>query len=209
VFAPLWAERADFFNSKPWRSLWAVTPHERLRLKVMLDASMAYAYGLTFEDYQWLLLETDYPASFLSVKKNTKRLDQKRFWRIDKALDPELRHTVLAQVAFCNLLNLGPDEFFGQNAGEGWLIPQELCLGDFGLGHDDRAGMPLPVASRLGPRFAEWQLDEDVTRSWEECAAHAELVDRIAPRLTKPNDIGANSLSAAEDPTVYRQGCLF
>lgn len=209
LFAPLWAERAEWFNTKPWRGLWAVTTHERLRLKCILDACMAHTYGLTYEDYQWLLLETDYPRSFLASKKNTKTLDQKRFWRIDKELDPELRHTVLSQVAFHDLQQLGLEEFLGQNDGEGWLVPDELRLADFRLGRDERAHESQPVASCLGPRFLDWQLEEDTELSWQECAAHAELIRRIVPiPFSTERTIGASAI-ADEDTANYRQGGLF
>jgi hypothetical protein len=209
LFAPLWADRAEWLKAKPWRGLWAVTPHERVRLKSILDACMAYTYGLTYEDYQWLLLETDHPASFLAIKKNTKSLDQKRFWRIDKHLDPELRHTVLSQVAFHDLLQRGIEEFLSQNDGEGWLIPEELRLADFGLGRDDRANESQTVASRLGPRFLNWQLEEDAAISWKECAAHAELIRRIVPPQDPTDDASSTVLLAAEEPAVYEQGGLF
>ena len=208
LFAPLWTERSEWFNTKPWRGLWAVTAHERLRLKCVLDACMAYTYGLTYEDFQWLLLETDHPASFLASKKNTKKLDQKRFWRIDKELDPELRHTVLSQVAFHDLLQRGVDEFLSQNDGEGWLIPEQLRLADFGLGRDDRSNESHAVASRLGPRFLDWQLEEDTVISWKECAAHAELIRRIVPLQDPTDDASSTVLLAAEEPAVYKQGDL-
>ena len=59
------------------------------------------------------------------------------------------------------------------NDGEGWLLPETLCLSDYGLGHDDRAKEPQPVASRLGPRFFDWQLAQSPEESWRECHLHA------------------------------------
>jgi hypothetical protein len=41
------------------------------------------------------------------------------------------------------------------------------------LGHDDRAKEPQPVASRLGPRFYDWQLAQSPEESWRECELHA------------------------------------
>src|SRR5690606_23251949 len=122
-----------------------------------------------------------HPLEFLRVKANTKSLDQKRFWRIDKDKAPELRHTVLSLVAFHDLQKKGLEAFLAQNDGEGWMIPEYLRLADYGLGHDERAQELQPVASRLGPRFYDWQLNEDVERSWRECAAHAALIRRIVP----------------------------
>ena len=61
------------------------------------------------------------------------------------------------------------------------MLPETLRLADYGLGHDDRAKEPQPVASRLGPRFYDWQLEQSLEESWEECERHAEILDRILP----------------------------
>lgn len=53
------------------------------------------------------------------------------------------------------------------------MLPETLRLADLGLGHDDRATEPQPVASTLGPRFYDWQLSQDAAESWRECALHA------------------------------------
>jgi hypothetical protein len=166
----------------------------------MLDALMACLYGLDADDFAWILKDTDYPLDFLRVKANTQSLDQKRFWRIDKDKDPELRHTVLSLVAFHDLQQKGLDTFLAQNDGEGWLIPEQLRLADYGLGHDDRAREYQLVASRLGPRFYDWQLSEDVERSWQECAAHAELIRRLVPLPE-----AAETSGVAEAATTYKK----
>jgi len=107
---------------------------------------------------------------------------------VGKDQPPELRHTVLAQVAFHNLQAMGLDAFLSQNNGEGWMLPENLCLSDYGLGHDDRARRLQPVASIFGDRFLSWQLNEDVAQSWEECHHHAENIKAIrsifAPKPT-------------------------
>jgi len=110
-------------------------------------------------------------------------LDPKGFWRVDKDKDPELRHTVLTLIAFHDLEEKiracggnreeGIKLFLNQNDGEGWMLPETLCLGDYGLGHDDRAKHPQSVASRLGPRFFDWQLAQSPDESWRECHLHA------------------------------------
>jgi len=102
---------------------------------------------------------------------------------VDKDKDPELRHTVLTLVAFHDLQQKidacggdrekGIEAFFTQNHGEGWMLPETLRLADYGLGHDDRAKVPQPVASRLGPRFLDWQLAQSSEESWRECRLHA------------------------------------
>jgi len=68
---------------------------------------------------------------------------------------------------------MGLEAFLEQNDGEGWMLPENLRLADYGLGRDDRAREPQPVASRLGPRFYPWQLEGSVEESWEECRRHA------------------------------------
>ena len=53
------------------------------------------------------------------------------------------------------------------------MLPETLRLADYGLGHDQRARRPQPVASRLGPRFYDWQLVQSAEESWRECHLHA------------------------------------
>ena len=67
----------------------------------------------------------------------------------------------------------GIEAFLSQNDGEGWMLPETLRLADYGLGHDDRAEQHQPVASRLGPRFYDWQLVQTPEESWRECHLHA------------------------------------
>ena len=33
------------------------------------------------------------------------------------------------------------------------MLPETLRLADYGLGHDERAKDPQPIAGRFGPRF--------------------------------------------------------
>lgn len=110
-------------------------------------------------------------------------LNPKGFWRVDKDKAPELRHTVLTLVAFHDLeekiracggdREKGIEAFLNQNDGEGWMLPETLRLADYGLGHDERAREHQPVASRLGPRFYDWQLAQSAEESWRECHLHA------------------------------------
>ena len=53
------------------------------------------------------------------------------------------------------------------------MLPETLRLADYGLGHDERAEHPQPVASCLGPRFYDWQLVQTAKESWRECHLHA------------------------------------
>ena len=67
----------------------------------------------------------------------------------------------------------GVHDFFTQNEGKGWLLPETICLADYGLGSDDRARRSQPVASRLGPRFYDWQLSQSGEEVWREWHLHA------------------------------------
>ena len=67
----------------------------------------------------------------------------------------------------------GVEAFLSQNHGEGWMLPEALRLADYGLGHDQGARHSQPVASRLGPRFYDWQLVQSAGESSRECHLHA------------------------------------
>ena len=149
-------------------------PAEQLRQQAMIDALIAEIYGLDLSDLKYILRDCDLAEPNGAANG---------FWRVDKERDPELRHTVLTVVAFTDLQekiragggdrDSGIEAFLEQNDGEGWLLPETLCLADYGLGHDDRAKEPQPVASRLGPRFYDWQLAQTPEESWRECHLHA------------------------------------
>jgi hypothetical protein len=207
-----------------WRSSWATSESERLRLRASSDTVALGLYGLGLQDALYVLSECDLPAGMASPNRN----DPKGFWRVDKSKDPELRHTVLTLVAFHDLeekirtcggdREKGIEAFLAQNDGEGWMLPETLRLADYGLGHDERAKHPQPVASRLGPRFYDWQLAQSAEESWRECHLHArnllgeagyrQLLANIEAdkRGDKPNRV-------AEPTTPYgqrdRQGKLF
>ena len=147
---------------------------EALRAGTILDALVASAYGLEADDLAEMLTGCDLPEP---TGKAT------GFWRVDQDKDPELRRTVLTLVAFHDLKakietadgdhDAGIKAFLLQNDGEGWLLPETLCLADYNLGHDDRARHPQPVASRLGPRFYDWQLTQTREESHRETHLHA------------------------------------
>ena len=150
---------------------------EQLRLRVICDAIAASIFRITTSDFGYILSDCDHPLRSLTGLPPTD------FWRVDKNKEPELRHTILALVSFYDLQskidaaggnrNAGIEAFLNQNNGAGWLLPETLCLADYGLGHDDRAKQPQPVASRLGPRFYDWQLVQSADESWRECHLHA------------------------------------
>ena len=134
----------------------------------------ACVLGLNSPELRTILRSCDHPHP---------RGDAKGFWRVDKNKDPELRHTILTLIALHDLESKihaaggdrekGIEAFVTQNDGEGWMLPETLRLADYGLGHDERARHPQPVASRLGPRFYDWQLVQSADESWRECHLHA------------------------------------
>jgi hypothetical protein len=163
----------------PLSRLFALTPHERLRIRCMLDAVMAELHGLSEDDFRWILRDCDHPSEKVCDKPFSRSLDPKGFWRVDKDRDPELRHTVLSAIAFHDLKasisahdgdrDRGIRAFCQRNGGEGWLVPETLRLADYGFGHDERARVEQPVADRLGKRFLSWQVDASPEESWSTC----------------------------------------
>ena len=141
-----------------WRSRWALSPTRRLEGRAAFDAVVAAWYGLSLDDLRGALAECDRPRY-----QDTASFDVKGFWRVDKDKDPELRHTVLTLIAFADLedgiraasgdRDGGIEAFLNQNDGDGWMLPETIRLADYGLGRDERAKHPQPVASRLGARF--------------------------------------------------------
>ncbi|WP_395095196.1 Eco57I restriction-modification methylase domain-containing protein [Armatimonas sp.] len=167
----------------PWRRLWALTDHERLRLRCVLDAAVALLYGLDQGDLAWILRDCDHPLAQSTSIAFTRQLDPKGFWRVDKEKDPELRHTVLSLVAFADLLKRvesaggSHDDalaaFCADPDDGGWELPETLRLTDHNLGHDERATKYQPVRERLGERFHDGQTTQDPAESWAECERHA------------------------------------
>ena len=157
----------------------AVTVSERVRVRAILDATVAVMFGLNYSDLQRILEHCDLPSDDIARRV----LNPKGFWRTGKDRDPELRHAVLTLVAFGNLESRvdeasgnrdeGIGSFFAQNEGQGWLLPETVRLADYGLGHDDRARSHQAIARRLGPRFHDWQLAQSSDESWRECHLHA------------------------------------
>ena len=160
----------------------AVTVHERLRLRVLIDVLVSAAFGLCKDDLEHILYECDTPDRTVDII-GPGGMNPKGFWRVDKDKDPELRQSVMTLAAFHDLeafirrndgdRERGIADFLAQNNGESWLIPDVLRLADYGLGRDERAKHRQPVASRLGPRFYDWQLVQSPEEAWRECRLHA------------------------------------
>jgi hypothetical protein len=110
-FAPEWLRLKTLYPElakQEWKKWWAVTEADRLRLRVEIDALAADLYGLTPDDFDWIV--RDDPT------------DPKGFWRVDKNLPYAERLTGLAARAFRTLkegkwsaesaAHLSNDEFF-------------------------------------------------------------------------------------------------
>ena len=209
MFAPEWLRLRDEGDSAaPWKSLWALTAHERLRLRCILDAIVAELYGLDEDDFAWIL--RDDPS------------DPKGFWRVDKDQLKELRHTTLAQVAFRDLKEMGMEAFCSLNDGDGWQIPESITFAtrDGGiLDLDAKDGSTYPVRDRLGPRFLPWQLEQSVEDSWAECQIHArnilgeegfkKLQAELAGETTSSDTKNADGPFVKKDLFSPAQGGLF
>lgn len=230
-FSSLWLKYFYHgYSRNSWYQLWALTPYERLRLRCILDAVVAELYGLDIDDFAWILKDCDHPLAQIGNKAFARTLDPKGFWRVDKDRDPELRHTVLAQVAFQDLKTLGLEAFLALNNGEGWMLPDTLRLADYGLGHDERAKEPQPVGERIGEevnrewasredqeaptrhsplptnhqyRYYPWQLAQPAADTWEECQRHADNLKRLlgsAPQSTDTVKVGSTSAEPNVQP---------
>ena len=216
-----WTELALRENASASR--WALTAHERLRLRVVLEALVAAAFRIDGDGLRHALNQCDLPPNAFADPTLSGRLNPKGFWRVDRDKDPELRLTVLTLVAFHDLeaeiRNAGGNRqkgirgFLTQNHGEGWMLPETLRLADYGLGHDDRVRHPQPVASRLGPRFFDWQLAQSPEESRRECHLHArnllgehryrQLLEDIEQRREGREPEEADLLRVAEPDLEY------
>lgn len=112
--APQWLEIRKTYphlGGQHWHRLWAITRHERLRLRCILDAIIAELYGLEYDDFAWILRDGDYESH------------PKGFWRVDEKEPKELRHTTLALEAFKRLKEVGLETF----CQEDWQFPAAIA----------------------------------------------------------------------------------
>ncbi|GCF08765.1 hypothetical protein KDI_23290 [Dictyobacter arantiisoli] len=111
-FAPQWLELRTCYptlGKLHWRRLWAITPHERLRLRCILDALVANLYGLTYDELAWIL--------------RPDRHQLYGFWRVDKERPVVLRHTTLTLQAYAHLQRVGRAAF----EQEDWQFPPAIA----------------------------------------------------------------------------------
>lgn len=161
IFAPLWIANCKD-KSTNWIKKWAITEHERIRLRCILDSIVAYLFDLNTDDLSYILLGDNN--------------NPKGFWRVDKTSPIEIRQTTLVQKAYQDLLQSGIEKFINLNNGEGWMIPEKIKFSIFengAIAFDDSNGIEYEVASKLGPRFLPWQLEGTPEESWKECEMHA------------------------------------
>ena len=226
LFAQDWIRRKP--KSGSWRSRWRLASPERLRIRAMLESIAAAVFGLSIDDFRFILSDCDFPSELVCNKKFARKLNQKGFWRIDKDKQPEHRLTLISFIAFHDLQDniaaaggdvaCGIEAFCNQNDGEGWMLPETLRLADYGLGHDDRAREHQPVRSCFGPRFYDWQLAQTPEESWRECHLHARnllgpdgyqaLLDELAGK-TPPPAPAPTPLVSSKKNDAAGQGKLF
>ena len=194
TFSPEWLNMKNHFiktqiPDNKVESLWAITPHERLRLRCILDAIVAEFYGLDFSDFTWILKQCHYPQEKYSDRSFTPKLDPKGFWRVDKTKPPELRHTTLSLAAFRDLKRTieecggnrddGRKKFCEQNDGDGWMLPESISFSvkeDGTIDFDGPEVKEYVVRSKMGERFLPWQLEGTPEESWKECEYHARQI---------------------------------
>jgi hypothetical protein len=191
----------------------ALTDHERMRIRVMLEAIVAILYKLKKDDVSWILRDCAHPADYLS--ESAYLLDPKGFWRVQKTEPPESRLTVLSQIAFKELfdslsqhhdVSSAITSFLTQNDGRGWELPERLRLSDYGLGGagGDRE---VEVRSRFGERYYRWQEAQSVEESWREChlharnllgpAGYAQLLSELASPSGSPSSISPQGIASS------------
>lgn len=219
TMAVAWTGKSVSVRHRAWRNLWAVSPHERLRLRAKCDALMAALYGLNRNDFAWILRDCDHPKECVSEKSFCRQLNPKGFWRVDKDRDPELRHTVLTLAAFDDLQkaiaaagsrDAGIEAWCAQNDGDGWMLPETLCIADLGLTrtlsveYDDRSKTPQPVRCRMGERFLDWQLAQTPEESWAECERHARALGAAAPAVPSPAAPAARPTAKRAKPVATK-----
>jgi hypothetical protein len=88
-FAPEWLRLKHLYpelGEKKWKHWWATTAADRLRLRVEIDGLCADFYGLTPDDFDWIVRDD--------------RKDPKGFYRVDRQLPFRERLTGLAAAAF-------------------------------------------------------------------------------------------------------------
>jgi hypothetical protein len=162
IFSKEWLLLMKIYEISKINKAWALTDYERKRKTAMINAIVAFQFGLDCNDYAWILR--------LDVT------DPKGFWRVDKDIPIQLRQTIINLSAFRELIRNGPSAFYNVMTDGGWMIPDKIKFSvreDGTIDFDDPNGQEYEVASKLGPRFLPWQLEGTPEESWKECEKHA------------------------------------
>jgi hypothetical protein len=178
LFAPLWLALRPYLpeNRSP-ESLYCLTPHERMRVRCITEALVAWLYGLRLEDL----------GAILAPDPGNPR----GFWRVDRDAPPELRLTTLTLEAFKSLLAVGPFRFLELNHGEGWMLPDTIVVD----------GAARAVSTALGPRHLPGQGDPDPEASWKACLEHARSLEDHGAR---PRQTGSSStMRRTKQPCLF------
>jgi hypothetical protein len=80
----------------------------RISLRSILDACIAFSFGLEYEDLEQILAECNLPSS--DLKRNrppSLSRNPKGFWRVDKHLPSGSRQTIRTLAAFKRIEGLG------------------------------------------------------------------------------------------------------
>lgn len=183
-YSNYWLQLKEIFNLSYWKKEWALTEHERLRLKVMIDAIIFSIFRITYDEVRWIL-------------KNDIE-DPNGFWRVDKNKPQEIRQTTLTIIAYRDLQKLIIDNdgdiykgilhFCGQNDNEEWMIPEKINFIEREKGildFDSSDCVEYKVRNLLGDRFFPWQLEEDIEACWKECEEHTKTINNIEGILIK------------------------
>ncbi|HEY4364208.1 MAG TPA: hypothetical protein VGN17_24775 [Bryobacteraceae bacterium] len=205
-YAPYWLKLKDELDlsEQVWQRLFAVNPAERKRLQVMAEAQAAMVFGLTSSDFRRVVDECDHTVTNLSNKTFARELNPTGFWRVDKDLKPELRHTNLSLVALSDLESQGLETFLGLDNGVGWELPEKLRLADYDLGRDDRALVFQPVRTTFAEAARlDLPMENSPSESWNECVRQAAIIEGILDTYV-PSNLDNDAPGNADDQMSLR-----
>jgi hypothetical protein len=160
--------------------------HERLRLRCILDAivdAVVWPFARRPALDPPRLRPPERPAS--RTKISAESSTPKGFWRIDKEQDPELAphrsDPRSPSTPWSDLIGTRTPAIVTQRSapspssttGRAGCCPRPSSWPNAASATMRAPVQPQPVASRLGPRFLDWQLAQTPEESWAECKRHA------------------------------------
>ncbi|OPX62710.1 MAG: Eco57I restriction-modification methylase [Methanomassiliicoccales archaeon PtaB.Bin134] len=199
-FSPLWLTINHSYPNliqSPISKLKALTEYERVRVQCLIDSLLAAHYGLSFDDFQWIL------------RMDTSQT--KGFWRVDSNKPMEIRRQIISLYAYKCLQVTGIDEFCKYVST--WVIPDKIkfFIKENGtIDFDDPNGTEYEVASKLGPRYLPWQLEGTPEESWKECEMHARniLGEEGFRKFMKDLEDGKYDVTPAEESPSHKDEVL-